>query len=66
MKGVSESLAGRIRILEMSGLSVRELMGNVGRRTMFRSGRSGAKAPNKNIWEIIHRGSMPELPGQHY
>ena len=28
MKGVSESLAGRIRILEMPGLSLRELSGN--------------------------------------
>lgn len=27
MKGVSESLAGRIGILEMSGLSARELIG---------------------------------------
>lgn len=26
MKGVSESLAGRIRILEMAGLSLRELL----------------------------------------
>lgn len=29
MKGVSESLAGRIRILELSGLSLRELTGHV-------------------------------------
>lgn len=28
MKGVSESLAGRMRILEMPGLSLRELSGN--------------------------------------
>ena len=63
MKGVSESLAGRIRILEMSGLSVRELMGNVGTAHPYVPAPIAVaqKAPNKNIWEIIHRGSMPEL-----
>lgn len=63
MKGVSESLAGRIRILEMSGLSVRELMGNVGTAHPYVPAPVAVpqKAPNKNIWEIIHRGSMPEL-----
>ena len=38
MKGVSESLAGRIRILEMAGLSLRELMGTAG---------SGAYVPSR-------------------
>lgn len=63
LKGVSESLAGRIRILEMSGLSVRELMGNVGTAHPYVPAPVAVaqKAPNKNIWEIIHRGSMPEL-----
>lgn len=63
MKGVSESLAGRIRILEMPGLSVRELMGNVGTAHPYVPAPVAVaqKAPNKNIWEIIHRGSMPEL-----
>lgn len=63
MKGVSESLAGRIRILEMPGLSVRELMGNVGTAHPYVPAPVAVaqKAPIKNIWEIIHRGSMPEL-----
>lgn len=63
MKGVSESLAGRIRILEMPGLSVRELMGNVGTAHPYVPAPVAVaqKAPTKNIWEIIHRGSMPEL-----
>lgn len=63
MKGVSESLAGRIRILEMSGLSVRELMGNVRTAHPYVPAPVAVaqKAPNKNIWDIIHRGSMPEL-----
>ncbi|WP_197720651.1 ATP-binding protein [Propionibacterium australiense] len=30
MKGVSESLAGRVRVIEMAGLSLRELTGAVG------------------------------------
>lgn len=63
MKGVSESLAGRIRILEMPGLSVRELMGNAGTAHPYVPAPVAVaqKAPIKNIWEIIHRGSMPEL-----
>ena len=63
MKGVGESLAGRIRILEMPGLSVRELMGNVGTAHPYVPAPVAVaqKAPNKNIWDIIHRGSMPEL-----
>lgn len=62
-KGVGESLAGRIRILEMPGLSVRELMGNVGTAHPYVPAPVAVvqKAPIKNIWEIIHRGSMPEL-----
>lgn len=63
MQGVSESLAGRIRILEMPSLSLRELMGaaNVARPYIPAPVEASCKASDKNIWEIIHRGSMPEL-----
>ena len=64
MKGVSESLAGRIRILEMAGLSLRELAGGAGSPHPYvptkidEANHAGSKM---GIWEVIHRGSMPEL-----
>ncbi len=64
MKGVSESLAGRIGILEMSGLSVRELIGNAhtAPRPYVPSAVSSAERPcDFNLWERIQRGFMPEL-----
>ena len=63
MKGVSESLAGRIRILEMPGLSLRELSGNSSSphpyvpEVMVDSLNSSLT----DVWDLIHRGSMPEL-----
>ena len=63
MKSVSESLAGRIRILEMPGLSLRELSGNSSSphpyvpEVMVDS----LNSPLTDVWDLIHRGSMPEL-----
>ena len=66
MKGVSESLAGRIRILEMPSLSLRELAGDplsphpyIPKKQPAKS--ADASAPAGDIWSIIHRGSMPQL-----
>lgn len=63
MKGVSESLAGRIRILEMPSLSLRELTGErLGDAPYKPSSICSINRPaNIDIWEVIHRGSMPEL-----
>lgn len=63
MKGVSESLAGRIRILEMPSLSLRELTGKrLGDAPYKPSSICSITRPaNIDIWEVIHRGSMPEL-----
>lgn len=63
MKGVSESLAGRIRILEMSGLSLRELSGNsLNPHPYIPEVMAGSSNPPlTDIWDLIHRGSMPEL-----
>jgi len=66
MKGVSESLAGRIRILEMSGLSLRELAGSLRVRQRYVPRRlTPDDLPGGlvglTLWEHIHRGSMPEL-----
>ena len=63
MKGVSESLAGRVRILEMPALSLRELTGRADMPHAFIPTKVEQipDVPGKDIWEIIHRGSMPEL-----
>lgn len=65
MKGVSESLAGRIRILEMSGLSLRELACDADNPHPYipeKMERSGEDAMSgSDLWETIHRGSLPEL-----
>lgn len=66
MQHVSESLSGRIGILELSGLSLRESMGDSFNRhflpTMeyITERRKTLKKP-ENIWEIIHKGGYPEL-----
>lgn len=66
MRRVSESLAGRIAVLELGGLSLRELLGAdfarpfiptreyIGERT---------KSPHEcgDLWRVIHRGSYPAL-----
>lgn len=63
MKGVSESLAGRIGILEMSGLSVRELLGSTREKAPYVPFAVGAidRPGGFDLWERIQRGSMPQL-----
>lgn len=65
MKGVSESLAGRIRIIEMPALSLRELAGksdNPCRYVPSMLKPHDVSAPDGfDLWRHIHRGSMPEL-----
>ena len=66
MKGVSESLAGRVRILEMSGLSLREIAADGCAAHFlptddFVLGRARASKGMRSVWEVIHRGSYPEL-----
>lgn len=62
----SDSLAGRIAIIELSPLSLREIMGDrfnkpfVPTLEYIQERSKTAKQPN-NIWEIIHRGGYPEL-----
>ena len=65
MRGVSESLAGRIGILEMSGLSLREMLGRTSRGAYV----PGAHADGEQVeapagfdlWTCVQRGSMPRL-----
>ena len=66
MKGMSESLAGRVSISELAGLSLREI-----HRVKFNKHfiptdsyikeRAEELVPYKNLWEMIHKGSYPEL-----
>ena len=66
MKHVSESLAGRVAIFELSGLSLRELDG-IGFSKPFLPTEEYIKERGKtvrhheDIWRIIHRGSYPAL-----
>lgn len=70
MKGVSESLSGRVGLLTLLGLSIRERCG-IHDDTPFLptdeyfTGRK-KQLPNisyDDVWNIIYRGSMPELCG---
>lgn len=66
MKNVSESLAGRIAILELSGLSLRELQGDPFNEPFVPTEEYIAKRQKtvkhcEDLWRIIHRGSYPAL-----
>ncbi len=63
MKDVSESLAGRIRIIEMPPLSLRELIGSASSPHPYVPTQITEPKHVKGlaIWSVIHRGSMPEL-----
>lgn len=66
MKGMSESLAGRVSVMELTGLSIREIK-NVDFNRHFiptedyLAERETHIKPYSDIWEIIHKGSYPEL-----
>jgi predicted AAA+ superfamily ATPase len=65
MDNVTETLAGRIGILEFTGLSMREILNDAYKKPFIPNDvylemdRSSDKL--SDIWKIIHRGSMPEL-----
>ncbi|MBR0164841.1 MAG: ATP-binding protein [Lachnospiraceae bacterium] len=67
MQGVSESLAGRIGILNLLGVSARELAGDAFDEPFFPSAyflkarQSSLKKKKTDLWKRIHRGSLPEL-----
>ena len=66
MKGVSETLSGRIAVIELNGLSLREILKDgfslpfLPTLEYVQARTKTARAPG-NIWEIIHRGAYPEL-----
>lgn len=67
MENVSESLAGRVSVMEMEGLSLREIYGVEFQDHFIPSEEYIAKREQEmkpyggDIWETIHRGSFPEL-----
>ena len=66
MKGISESLAGRVSIYELCGLSLREINQiNFNRHFVptqeYLKEREIELRPYDNLWNIIHQGSYPEL-----
>ncbi|MGB4440468.1 MAG: ATP-binding protein [Sedimentibacter sp.] len=68
MKNISESLAGRIGIINLLGLSLREIKNDrfneafipteefINKRKI-----TALKLDYKEIWQIIHKGSMPAM-----
>ena len=65
MKNVSESLAGRIGILELNGLSLREINGDPFNGVVIPDAPylncERVKTTVDHLWQVIHRGSLPEL-----
>ena len=67
MENISESLAGRVSILELEGLSLREIHGVdfnqhfVASEAYLKEREKQLKPYSGDIWETIHRGSYPEL-----
>ena len=66
MKNVSESLAGRIAVLELTGLSLREMNDEEFYDPFIPTGdfiekRKSTAVLRNDIWDIIHRGSYPGL-----
>ena len=66
MKGVSESLAGRVSVCELTGLSLREINGVKYNKHFiptdeYINEREKEIKKYENIWDIIHKGSYPEL-----
>ncbi len=66
MKGMSESLAGRVAVTELSGLSLREIY-KIKFNRHFIPTEAYIKEREKelkhytDIWNIIHKGAYPEL-----
>lgn len=67
MKGVSESLAGRVSIINMLGLSMREINGDefdqpfLPTKEYLFARNAKASVDIKELWNKIHRGGMPRL-----
>lgn len=70
MQNVSESLSGRIGIIELSGLSMRECMKDPFNKHFlptleYVTERKKSLQKPKNIWEMIHMGGYPEMQDEN-
>ncbi len=66
MKGMSETLAGRVSITELMGLSLREIHDVKYNHHFvptedYLQEREKELKPYQNLWETIHKGTYPEL-----
>ena len=68
MKSATESLAGRVGIMELLGLSLREIMEKKITRPFIptndyltEASKHEKQISHDNIWKIIHKGSLPKL-----
>ncbi|MDR2889121.1 MAG: ATP-binding protein, partial [Lachnospiraceae bacterium] len=66
MKNLSESLAGRVGIFELLGLSMREINGDEFHLPFiptdtYIANRKPRKTSYNDVWQLIHKGSYPEL-----
>lgn len=69
MQNVSDSLAGRVGIVNLHGLSLREIYSNYFSKSFIpteeflkeRKNSDLKDIPFNNIWKIIQKGSMPEI-----
>lgn len=67
MQGVSESLAGRIGILELPTLSLREILKNTNKGPYIPSlinDEEVSSLSRRDLWATIQRGTMPRLQDQ--
>ena len=66
MEMASDSLAGRVAIIEISPLSLREIMKSDYKKPFLptldyiKDRNKEVKKPD-NIWKLIHRGGYPEM-----
>ena len=68
MKNISESLAGRIAIINLPGLSLREISGDYfndefipTEEYLKKRKKTAVNLDYKKIWRLIHRGLMPAM-----
>lgn len=66
MRGVTESLSGRIAVVELHGLSLRERLGDSFAERFLPTEdyirrRAASARPPADLWTLIHRGSFPGL-----
>ncbi|MDR2600206.1 MAG: ATP-binding protein [Oscillospiraceae bacterium] len=70
MQGVTESLAGRISLIDLYGLSMREIFNDICRDAFipteeYLENRKPQPIKYNEIWENIWRGFFPEIVGQN-